>query len=278
MKAILIPTDFSTTARNAALYAFQLAAQLQVPRVILYHAYQAPVSIDPLMPTVVMPDIDTMKASSEEAMARFKLTIHAFCKTGIQVDTLCEYNHLGNGLDETCVKTGADLIVMGITGGNALEEKLIGSNTVNVAKHGHVPVVMVPPDTIFTEVKEIMLACDYDNVVSTLPANAIKQWLDTTGARLFVLHVQQKADKNNLDMPFQSLMAETLFHTYDPIFHEAPEGDFVAAVNRFAQERRVDLIIAIPKKHGFLYELFHSSHTKQLAYHSHVPVLVMHES
>ncbi|MFZ6024299.1 MAG: universal stress protein [Bacteroidota bacterium] len=115
MKKILVPTDFSIAAKNAALYAFKLAEQLKAEEVIMYHAYEAPVNIDPMVPAVVMPDIDTLRESSEKALAQFKSVVCPFCALGIQVSTLARYDHLGNGLDEICRETGAALIVMGVT-------------------------------------------------------------------------------------------------------------------------------------------------------------------
>ncbi|MBL0883981.1 MAG: universal stress protein, partial [Chitinophagaceae bacterium] len=186
MKKILVPTDFSTTAKNAAFYAFKLADQLRAEEVILYHGYQAPVNIDPMVPTIVMPDIDTLKESSEQALAHFKSVVCPFCSPEIKVNTLTKYDHLGDGLDSVCRETGAGLIVMGITGASLLEEKLIGSNTLSVAENGTIPVIIVPPKAVFTKIEEIMLACDFKKVVETTPVQTIKTILDSTCAKSFV--------------------------------------------------------------------------------------------
>lgn len=277
MKKILVPTDFSAAAKNAALYAFKLAEQLKAAEVILYHAYEAPVNIDPMVPTVVMPDIDTLKESSETALAHFKSVICPFCASTIKVTTLARYDHLGNGLDEICKETGAGLIVMGVTGGNLLEEKLIGSNALSVAKNGTVPVIIIPPKAIFTKIEEVMLVCDFTKVVETTPVQPIKQVLDATGAKLFVLHVDKENRNWSPDTPFESLMLDTLLQGYTPQYHFENNNNFVEAVNIVAQERMIDLIITIPKKHGLFEGLFHASATKKLAYHSHVPIMVIHE-
>lgn len=277
MQKILVPTDFSPTAKNAALYAFKLAEQLQLEEVILYHAYQAPVNIDPLVPTIVMPDIETLKESSQHALEHFKSVVCPFCDKGVKVTTLLKYDHLGSGLDEVCHETGAGLIVMGITGGNLLEEKLIGSNALSVAENGTVPVIIVPPKAIFTKIEEVMLACDFKKVVETTPVQPIKNILDATGATLFVLHVDAENKEPSAEMPFESLMLDTLFYNYKPIYQFEHNNNFVEAVNIAALERMVDLIITIPKKHGLFEGLFHASATKKLAYHSHVPIMVIHE-
>lgn len=277
MKKILVPTDFSATAKNAALYAFKLAEQLKMEEVVLYHAYEAPVNIDPMVPAIVMPDIETLKESSQYALAHFKSIVCPFCDKSIKVSTLSKYDHLGNGLDEVCREVGAGLIVMGITGGNLLEEKLIGSNALSVAENGTVPVIIVPPKAIYTRLEEVMLACDFKKVVETTPVQPVKNILDATGAKLFVLHVEAENKQPSVEMPFESLMLDTLFYNYKPVYQFEHNNNFVEAVNIVAQERMVDLIITIPKKHGLFEGLFHASATKKLAYHSHVPIMVIHE-
>ena len=277
MKKILIPTDFSATAKNAAFYAFKLAEQLKIEEVVLYHAYEAPVNIDPMVPTVVMPDIDVLKESSEHALAHFKSVVAPFCASSVTVNTLARYDHLASGLDEICSETGADLIVMGITGGNMLEEKIIGSNVLNVAKNGTIPVIIVPPKAIFTRIEEVMLVCDFNKVVETTPVQPIKQILDATGSRLFVLHVDKENQHWSPDTPFESLMLDTLLQGYNPQYLFENNSNFIEAVNISALEKMVDLIITVPKKHGLFEGLFHASMTKKLAYHSHVPIMVIHE-
>lgn len=277
MKKILIPTDFSATAKNATFYAFKLAKQLHADEVILYHGYQAPVNIDPMVPTVVMPDIDTLRESSERILAHFKSIVCPFCDPSITVSTLARYDHLGDGLDDICHETGAALIVMGITGASILEEKLIGSNTLSVAENGTVPVIIVPPKAVFTKIEEVMLVCDFKKVVETTPVQPIKNILDATGAKLFVLHVDHENKQWSADTPFESLMLDTLLYSYKPEYLFENNNNFIEAVNIVALEKMVDIIITMPKKHGLFEGLFHSSATKKLAYHSNVPIMVIHE-
>jgi nucleotide-binding universal stress UspA family protein len=64
---------------------------------------------------------------------------------------------------------------------------------------------------------------------------------------------------------------------YTPEYHHVDSKDFAEAVNDFVAQNKVDMIITIPKKHGFFESIFKRSHTKQLAYHTHVPLLCMHD-
>ena len=47
-------------------------------------------------------------------------------------------------------------------------------------------------------------------------------------------------------------------------------------INELAKERNASLVISLHKKRGFFSRIFHKSTTKYLAWHSRVPVLVLH--
>ena len=68
-----------------------------------------------------------------------------------------------------------------------------------------------------------------------------------------------------------------LLQGFEPEYAFIRLFDFADAINQFALDRNADLIITVPRKHSFLSSLFTTSHTKKLAYHSHLPVLAIHE-
>jgi nucleotide-binding universal stress UspA family protein len=279
METILLPTDFSPTAKNAALYALKLAEQLNVKKLVLYHSYEIPVTIDPLVPGIQMLDIESLKTGGEEGVRGFALQLKDFAGD-IIIDTINEYGSLADGLDEVCIRTNAGLVVMGISGGGILEEKLIGSNTLSVAKHTKVPVIIVPAQASFTRIESVMLASDFDKSDKTVPIEPIRKIVEETKAKLLVFHLEENEEENAVTYSTSpegaSYALYTLLQDLSPEYHFEKNKDFVEAINEFALEKGVDLIITIPKKHGFFEGLFTTSHTKALAFHSHVPLMVVH--
>jgi hypothetical protein len=166
---------------------------------------------------------------------------------------------------------------MGVTGGSKFDETLIGSNAVNVARHAVQPVIVVPPGATFTPIKKVVFACDFKKVVETTPVQAIKNILNETKAKLFVVNIDHDNKHFSVDLPFEGLMLDNLLDGYDPEYHFIDSTDFVEAINTFAEENKADLIITIPKKHNFFEKLFKESHTKQLAFHARVPLMVIHD-
>ena len=277
MKTILVPTDFSSTAKNAAHYALALAKDLGANKIIFYNAYQQPVTADPVLNTVELYDMGEFGKLSENGLQNFIKNFDEQETAGLKFETVSEYNLLTAGIEELCKQHAIDLIVMGVTGGGKLEETLIGSNTISVATHINIPVIIVPTKATYQPIKEIVLACDFKKVVETTPVAPLKKILDETKAKLFVLNIDHNNKSFTTDTPHESVMLDTLLYNYQPEYHFIESEDFTEAINQFAEKNKVDLVVTMPKKHGWFEGLFRRSHTKMLAFHSHVPLMVMHE-
>lgn len=276
MKNIIVPTDFSETAKNAAIYAAQFAKQVQADKIILYNAYQQPVVTDPNMTPVELIDFNELKNISNAGLEHFKTFLQPY-SANIEIEGFSEYATLQNGIDDVCKNHNADAIVMGVTGGGTIDEVLMGSNAVSVARHSIIPVIVVPPGATFSSIKNVVLACDFKKVVETTPVEPLKHLLDETKAKLFVLNIDHNNKNFSADTRFESLMLDTLLQGYNPDYNFIDNTDFVEAINNFAVDKNIDLIVTIPKKHGFFEGLFKRSHTKQLAFHSHIPMMVLHD-
>jgi nucleotide-binding universal stress UspA family protein len=278
MKTILVPTDFSATAKNATLYAMGLAKQIGATKLVLYNAYEAVVpsiTIDPTVPSIMPVDLETFKSISETGLKAFADDISQASDGSITIEQLCNLNTLVNGICEAIIITSAELVVMGITGGNALEESLIGSNTVDVAKAITVPMIIVPTNAVFKTIEEITFAVDLKKVATTTPVAPLQKLLDTIQAKLFVLHVNDGED--DADKDEQMVILNSLLQGYNPQYFFVNNNSFIDGINEFVNSKNVDLLVTIPKKHGWFETIFKRSHTKLLAFHSHVPLMVVHD-
>ncbi len=277
MHTLLLPTDFSETAKNAALYAVNFAKQLGIKKIVVYNAYQQPIATDTTIAPVELIDFNELKAISVAGLEHFKEIIAGYQPGDIEIETVSEFALLTSDINDVCKQYTIDIVVMGVTGGGKLDETLIGSSAVDVAKHLTLPVIIVPPGGVFTTIKKVVFACDFKKVVESTPVKAIKQLLDETKAKLLVLNIDHDNKHFSAETPFESLLLDTLLYGYEPEYHFVDSTDFIEAIDGFAKEKEADLIITIPKKHGFFEKLFKESHTKQLAFHSHIPLMVIHE-
>ncbi len=80
------------------------------------------------------------------------------------------------------------------------------------------------------------------------------------------------ATQKNIDEELRYLLQE-----YNPQIHLENNDDFIEGINHFVDEYSIDLIITIPRKHKIFEGLFKERHTKKLAFHSHVPLMYIHQ-
>ena len=275
MKNVLVPTDFSATAENAASYAIALAKHYGAQKIVLYNAYQAPVVTEPTMPAIQVVDFETLKSISEGGLQHLKNTLASVSDSSIEIEVISEFGSVDVGLSDVCSNAQADLIVIGTAGGSQLEEMLTGSTALHVARHAPVPVIMVPPQTAFRPINNVALACDLKQVHTSLPAEAIRAFLQLTNARLSIVHISER-EEDEADYTIQKAMLNKLFDGFEPSISLISHPDFVEGLHAFATDNNIDVILTIPKKHGFFENLFRRNHTRQLAFHTTIPVMCMH--
>ncbi len=277
MKTILVPTDFSETAYNAASYAINLAPDLETNMIIFYNAFQAPpVMTENTLPAMPIVDIETMKEISEQGMAAFFERMKIKCPPGIELKQKTGFSVLLNDINEICREESVDLIVMGITGTSKIEEVLIGSTALSVVKHTKVPVIVVPADAKYNSIKNVMLASDFKDVEETTPVYSIRSLLNATKAALYIVNVYESDKELTADKTAQQESLLKLLHGYNPRIEFENNHSFIAGINHFVETNNIDIIITIPRKHKLFEGLFTERHTKKLAFHSHVPLMFIH--
>lgn len=275
MKKFLVPTDFSETSKNAARYAVELAQDDPQTTIILYNIYDklAPGSDGSLLTET---DEDRKKVLNQ-ALANLEIELHEISTVRIQYVA-----EEGNSLVECTEKyvryNAIDAVIMGITGATKLEQIFFGSNALNMARQGVCPVIIVPPKATFRKIENVMLLSDFKNVKSTTPVAQIKNILDIFKPNLHVVNVDSEHHVELTgDYKKERDWLERTFADYKPEFYFIRMYDFMEATDVFIRDHNIDLIVTVPRKHSFLSGLYKSSHTKKLAYHSHVPVAAIHE-
>jgi nucleotide-binding universal stress UspA family protein len=260
MKSVLVPVDFSETSLNAAAYAVKLLTGVYGITMTLYHVFEKP----------------EHEASARRELSSLKEKL--FDIGIVKMDTVCEEGHdFAHNIDRWLKMNPADLIIMGITGRNKLGQALIGSNTLDLVRKNHCPVLIVPPDAKFNRLKNLVLASDFMSSPSPLTTDTIKDLLTSHYARLHIVNVNPE---HNVTLPesYQSVQAkmQELFKGFQHEFHFIGLSDFPEAMNMFVMDHNVDMIATLPRDHHWLGKLFGSGNTKRLAYQSSIPVLAIH--
>jgi len=179
-------------------------------------------------------------------------------------------------MKETVKEKNIDLIILGITGAGALSERLIGSNATVIIKHINCTTLVVPALANFKPITTIAFATDFDKVEHSTAIAEIKNICKTFNSKLRIINVIHPHQILGVDKTVSGLRLDIIFEGIDHSIH-LPEGDLVTAINKVVDEQKVDLLVMIPRKHAVFADMLTERHTKKMAFHTHVPLLTIHE-
>jgi len=261
MKKVIIPVDFSETSLNAVRYGAAMFTGKPGTHVILYNMFEK--------------DADGATAGSYLESLRAELI-----QDGVD-DVEC-VKELGDNLIDClgrlAYQKAATLILMGISEKEEWRQLLLGSNTVKMAEQNICPVMIIPPTSKFTGIKNIALTSDFKDVDATTPVLAIKTVLEIFNSNLHIVNVDNEHYVSLTEEYLtERAKMQKLFAEFKPEFYFIGMNDFFEAITQFATDRNIDLIVIIPKNHSFVNSVFSARHTKKLAFHSPVPLLAAHE-
>lgn len=261
MHRVIIPVDFSETSLNAARYAAKMLAGKDDTEAILYHNYESH-------------DDQDISHNYQESLRQ------EFLSAGVK-SVECEGESGGDLVDNIARLAHtirATLILMGITGKSTIRQIMFGSNTLKLIDKNLYPVMIIPPDAIYKGINNVAFASDFKNVENTTPSDLICSVLEMFDPKLHIFNVNKEMQDNvTEEIAIQKKILSKMFDKYNTEFYFIKKSDFYVAVDEFIDDHKIDIMITIPKHQSNSTSLFKSSHTKRLAYHSHIPILAAHE-
>ena len=140
---IVIGLDGSPGSAHALQWAIDMAKRLDA-EVVAVHVDRLPIYLPGPMGIVPPAETPEQRADLQEAFStEWCLPLR---KSGVRFRAIIdEGTPTGTALIEVGVREGADMIVVGSRGLNAVTELLLGSVSHQVAHHSPIPVVIVPP-------------------------------------------------------------------------------------------------------------------------------------
>jgi nucleotide-binding universal stress UspA family protein len=271
-KTIIVPTDFSSAATNAAHYAAEMAVAIKA-NLLLLHVYSLPVVYSEM--PVVINDSQLVK-DYETALAVLKHDLLQKTNFAIKIDLELRTGTFFAELKAVCNYRKPYTVVMGSQGTSEVERMLFGSHTVYAMKHLMAPLITVPPGVKFSSLNKIGLACDFDKVVDTTPVDEIKLLVTDFNAELHLLNTGE-AEVFDPGLVYEFGLLRQMLDSVKPHFHYISNKNTDQAIIDFAETNELDLLVIMPRRHSLLDKLVRKSHTRQLVLHSHVPVMALHQ-
>ena len=270
MKKFIIPVDFSDTSKNAAIFAAKLSRDTPESQLILYHVFdKLSAGADG---TPLYNDIHSRANISIAALNNLKSELQSI--TSAPVICIAEPGQLADNLEKIVRRNGIDLVIMGMNGSTKLEQLVIGSSTLKVVRKDSFPVIIIPPGTNYHAFQKAVFVSDLKDVESSIPIASLRRVLEIFKPELHILHIKEEKEG---DLRAEKQKLDDMLEEFHPIHATVNDHDFTKGIGAYISRKAANLMITIPKRHNFLTNLFKPLHTSKLAYHSHVPILTIHE-
>lgn len=273
MKTIVAPTDFSEISLNAVNYAADMATLLGA-NLALLHVYPFAQAISEIPAPVTNEEMmayayDQLSELKNKIMARTgdRIKISAAVKTGDVIEEIKDY----------CEVLPTYAIVMGTDSPSAVSRFLFGAKTISALKKLAWPLIVVPPKAKFRNIQKIGLACDFKNVISTIPVKEIESLLKEFHGELHVLHVDPKGKPSVKPDIEETYWLHEILKNLKPVYHYLSSREIEKSLIDFVDLNHLDMLIIIPKKHNIIGQLFQHGHSGRLVVQTNVPVVAIHE-
>jgi nucleotide-binding universal stress UspA family protein len=272
MKTIIAATDFSDVSIGAINYAAEIAKAGQM-KLILFHVYHNPVIVSevpitmPTLPQIEQEGIKKLKAIERNLQSRFnnQLNIEHQCIVGLAVDEISEY----------VKSTPVELVVMGLSGGGFLAEKVIGSVTTSLISKCDCPVLVINKGVEFKGIENIVLASDLKIVKDNNTLKPLKDLAQIFSSFIYVLNVFKDKQLPEESQAVSGIRLDHMLEETQHDFYYSNNSDIVEAINEFVTKENIDLVAMIPRRHSLLEKIFSEPNTTRMAFHINIPLLTL---
>ncbi|RAJ77274.1 nucleotide-binding universal stress UspA family protein [Chitinophaga dinghuensis] len=269
MNPILVATDFSPAAQNAADYAVDLALALN-KEVVLINVYTYPISYNEVP---VMVPVEEIEQGIHAELKKWKESLSLKAQGKISIEMEESIGTFYSGLQDVCDRLQPYMVIMGSQGSTAAERLLLGGHTVYTMRHLKWPVMAVPVNAHFTDIRNVGLACDLSKPAS-IPVERIKALLNDFHAELHILNIEGKHQALH-DSLVASFRLINLFGELEPQYHYVKNKHIDEALMEVTVKNDIQLLIVLPQHHHLLDSLAHKSHTRHLTMRCPAPLLAL---
>ena len=245
-------------------YGGQLARWLGAD-VWLQHVYYLPPDMEGEL------FIPTESLRTHEQQLRQQLTgwqKEVATQSGRKVQYNVCFGELATEVNKLVEREHIDLIVMG-NRGKSFSDKVLGSSTLKVIRQAVCPVLSVPMALAFRPFQRIALATDWKNTSATTTTWLVN-FARQCQAHLDIIHFRRHKEATGGQLSLERALSLVPHTFYSPRAHHIEKG-----IQRHVTQHHNDLIVLIPHAHSFFARLFRKSITRQMVYHTNMPLLTL---
>ncbi|RKR83590.1 nucleotide-binding universal stress UspA family protein [Mucilaginibacter gracilis] len=284
MKTIIVPTDFSPAADNAARYALQLAKFINAD-VKLFNAAKVPAnSLMALQTAWPVEDYQTIKTDVDHELSIFakRLMLEQSHQNNVETHYKPKVTYciqIGSVTDVTtnlAANHDVSLVVMGLKSDNAISRFLAGSISNDVIDKANFPLLLIPPAAKFKKLNTIAFATNLDDQEIDV-IHSIVSLARQFNAELLLVHIMDDGGKQKdyRHKVSNFLTKVTNLVNYPHIYYrDVKSKDVDLGLTWLLDHRELEMLAMVHLKHDSFERLFNQSHTQHMARNADLPVLV----
>lgn len=279
MQQLLIPTDFSKNAWNALKYALQLFENTTCT----FHI----VHVNPLPPysgagsSIRAASDNFQDAVLKESRESLEQLIKEIKKLPFKTDhtfiPLAVHDYFIAVVKREAERRKIDLIIMGTKGASGLKKVTLGSNTGEVITKIKCPLIAVPEDSQYSQIKEIAFPTDYHIGYDVKVLDTLIQMAIMNDSLIRILHISKKGEKLSAEQLKNKDFLDDYLVDVEHTFHSLTGTKLETAVQCFTESRDIDMIAMVAKHLNFFQRILFRPAVEEISYHTEVPFLVLHE-
>ncbi len=261
---ILIPTDFSDNSENAIKYALGYFENIPANIYLLHVSTEINdenQTINSLMQ--LHSELDFWKNLSKNSNHHF-FVVH-------------ENLSLVEGIRKHLPANDIHYIVMGTKGGSTLNPIVIGSNTSEVITKVKCPVLVVPRNAEYSQIRNIAFPTDYNCVLKNKILTIINDTLRIQSAALHILNVKSVDQQLNQDQHDNKSFLKDMLKETDHSFHMLESRTIEKGIQGFVENHDIDMIVMVAKNLNIIQRLLFKPKDSSVNYRIQLPFLVIHE-
>lgn len=289
-KRILVPVDFSEYSLKACQFAFNLARDLNA-KVKILHVY-----FNPYYPTALpMAEAFAYQGKEEKEfqniIEKVRENIQKLCniideKVSAGEFPPINYSYvLKEGLPEEEIVTFTkeykpSLIVMGTRGKDQKDADLIGSVTAEVIEMTHVPLIAIPENTPFSDMKTVKHICFLTNFSQRDLISfdvMIKLLSYYQNIKISLTHIAVKKSDRWDEIKLAGI--KTYFSKQYPHLNLDYElidtNDMLKSLDEYIKDSGIEILALTTSKRNIFARMFSPSISRKMLFHSDTPLLVL---
>ncbi len=276
MRKVLVPTDFSDNAFNALKYACQIF-KYEKSEFFIVHAYADEVyRQNPFEERRVMNELkETICENSEKQLKQLKRDITNHSPNPKHTyKFISVFGILEDAINDLVNQENIDVVVMGTRGKTNDRKITFGSNTLQVLKHVHCPVLAVPVNYTHQQLKNILFPTNY---MVPYKRRELKLLGNITGSFRSNVHVLYIDPIENLSLRQEDNQEFLKSCLQNPklVFVTSQEQDKATAINKYIVHKTIDMLVMVNSRHSYIEDMLCQSTIDQLGLHLGIPFLVM---